>query len=55
MLRPGVIAKHQCAGGGGVVIKVSDQSSVAERVVDLAIGDAVLAGRSMDLHMTPQS
>jgi hypothetical protein len=51
----GVGAEHQCAGWGGVVIKVSDQSSVAERVEDLAIGEAVLSGRSVDLHVTPQS
>jgi hypothetical protein len=41
--------------GGGVVPQVGDESSVVERVEDLAIGDAVLAGRAVDLHITPQS
>jgi hypothetical protein len=35
-------AEHQCAGGGGVVVEVGDESSVVEGVEDLAIGDAVL-------------
>jgi hypothetical protein len=51
----GVGAEHQCAGGGGVVVEVGDEARVVERVEDLAIGDAVLSGRSVDLHVTLQS
>ena len=55
MLPAGVGSEHERPRRQRLVGEVGDEPGVVEGVFDLTVGDAVLAGGSMDLHITPQS